>query len=218
MTNHIYIFSGLGADERVFQNMDFKGLNITFIRWIQPFKNETIENYATRLIQQIKTPNPIIIGLSFGGMIALEVAKQIKTKQVILIASAKTKFEIPLTYRIAGKLRLHKLIPMFLLRSSNVISQWFFGTKSPAEKAMLKEILKDTDPVFLRWAMNQIVSWGNIIYPKNTFHIHGDRDRILPVRHVNCDKIIQGSGHFMTVNRAEEVIEQIRNLFAEIKF
>ncbi|MGB4775107.1 MAG: alpha/beta hydrolase, partial [Daejeonella sp.] len=108
--NDIYIFSGLGADERVFQTLDFSGLKVTFIHWLTPHKAETIEVYAKRLTSQITINKPVLIGLSFGGIMAVEVAKQINTEKIILIASAKIRQEIPFYYRFAGKLSLHKLI------------------------------------------------------------------------------------------------------------
>ena len=73
MTKELYIFSGLGADERVFQRIDFSGFSTTFIKWIVPQDKETIENYATRLLDQITTTKPTLIGLSFGGLIAVEI-------------------------------------------------------------------------------------------------------------------------------------------------
>jgi thioesterase domain-containing protein len=90
LTKELYIFSGLGADERVFQRLSFYGFRTTFVKWIVPLKKEKIEDYATRILDQITTVNPTLIGLSFGGLIAVEVAKQIETDKVILIASAKT--------------------------------------------------------------------------------------------------------------------------------
>ncbi len=93
MNIEIYIFSGLGADERAFQRLDFSGYSINFIKWVLPNVKDTIESYATRLLEQIKTKKPILIGLSFGGIMAIEIAKQIETEKVILIASAKTKNE-----------------------------------------------------------------------------------------------------------------------------
>ncbi|WP_221394889.1 hypothetical protein [Dyadobacter sp. NIV53] len=91
MKKEIYIFSGLGADERVFQRLDFSESSAIFIKWIIPLNNETIEHYATRLLDQIHTTQPVLIGLSFGGIMAVEVAKQIDTEKIILIASAKIK-------------------------------------------------------------------------------------------------------------------------------
>ena len=100
----VFIFSGLGADKRVFQYMDFSGFDTTFINWLTPTKNEIIEDYALRLTDQIKTDRPILVGLSFGGIIATEVAKLIDTEKIVLIASAQTRKEIPFYFRLAGEI------------------------------------------------------------------------------------------------------------------
>lgn len=205
MTKEIYILSGLGADERVFQKLDFSGFSITFIKWIIPQEQETIENYAKQLIDQITTTRPILIGLSFGGIMAVEIAKQVETEKVILIASAKTKKEIPFYYRIAGFLRLHKIMPTRLLKSSNFITNWFFGTTSTFEKQLLKQILIDTDPSFLKWAIDKIARWTNQTQTKNIFHIYGTSDRILPFKFVKCNYTIKNGGHLMTLNKVDEL-------------
>lgn len=209
---HLYLFSGLGADERVFDDLDFSEYGSTFIQWIQPFKNESIEDYAKRILVQIKTPNPILIGLSFGGMMAIEVAKLIKTEKVILIASAKTKFEIPLYYRLIGKTNIHRIVPASLLKQANFISNWFFGTENSKDKVLLANILRDTDPIFLKWAMDKIVNWQNVEIPQNVKHIHGTADRILPLKFVSAGVIIKGGGHLMTVNKAIELDFEIKKL------
>lgn len=205
MKKELYIFSGLGADERVFQLLDFSDFKTTFIKWIIPYNKETIEGYTTRLLDQIKTTKPIIIGLSFGGLIAVEIAKQIETEKVILIASAKTKKEIPFYFRFAGKLRLHKLVPIRLLKSSNFITNWFFGASSTFDKQLLKQILIDTNPIFLKWAIDKVARWRNQEQTKNVFHVHGTSDRILPYSFVKCNLGIQNGGHFMTLNKSNEL-------------
>lgn len=210
MTKNIYIFSGLGADERVFKKLNFSGFSITFIRWIIPQNLETIENYAKRLLDQIPTIRPTLIGLSFGGLIAVEVAKQIETEKVILISSAKIKSEIPFYYRWAGQLRIHKLFPTKFLKKYNFLSSYFFGATSSSDKQILKAILDDTDPTFLIWAIDKVVCWENETPIKNTTHIHGTSDRILPFRFVTCDYKIQKGGHFMTLNKAEELSQILR--------
>ena len=212
MSNHIYIFSGLGADERVFQKLDFTGLTITFIYWEMPKEKETIEDYATRLLSQIKTTKPTLIGLSFGGIMAVEVAKQIETEKVILIASVKTKTEIPFYYRLAGQIKIHRLLPTRLLKKSNFITNWFFGVSSTFDKQLLKTILKETDNTFLTWAIDKVVTWKNQTELKSVKHIHGTTDRILPIRFVNCDFKVNNGGHFMTLNKESELTKLIREL------
>ena len=105
----IYIFSGLGADERVFNKINFGNKKVVYIKWILPTKDENLGHYAFRISNQIQTYKPLLIGLSFGGMMAIEVAKHIDTEKIILISSAKTKYEIPFYFRLAGKLSLHKI-------------------------------------------------------------------------------------------------------------
>jgi pimeloyl-ACP methyl ester carboxylesterase len=205
LNRNLYIFSGLGTDHRVFQRINFGEWNLVFIQWITPKKQETIEEYALRVSEQILEENPTIIGLSFGGMMAIEVSKLLNPKQLILIATAKTQQEIPWYYRFAGKIKLHKLLPTRLLTRSNALSNWFFGTTSAFDRDLLKEILRETDPVFLKWAMDQIVKWQNETVIENTIHIHGTADRILPKRFVNAHYSIQNGGHFMTVNKADEI-------------
>jgi pimeloyl-ACP methyl ester carboxylesterase len=215
LTKELYIFSGLGADESVFHRLDFSGFSTTFIKWIVPQKTEIIEHYATRLLDQITTTKPILIGLSFGGLIAVEVAKQIETEKVILIASAKTKKEIPFYYRFAGQLRLHKLLPTRLLKRSNFVTNWFFGTSSTFDKQLLKQILLVTDPTFLKWAIDKIVRWTNQTQTQNIFHIHGTSDRILPLCFVNCNQSINNGGHLMTLNKSEELNTILRQLLLQ---
>lgn len=210
MTKELYIFSGLGADERVFQKIDFSNFSTTFIKWIIPLDKETIEHYATRLLDQITTTKPTLIGLSFGGLMAVEVAKQIETEKVILISSAKTKYEIPFFYRFAGQLGLHKLLPTKLLKSSNFITNWFFGTNSTFDKQLLKQILIDTDPTFLKWAIDKVTRWTNKTQTKNLFHIHGTSDRILPFKFVYSSSTIKNGGHLMTLNKADELNNILR--------
>jgi pimeloyl-ACP methyl ester carboxylesterase len=208
----IYLLSGLGADHRVLQDLDFTGYQTTFVKWIQPLKNEVIEGYATRLTEQIKTEKPIIIGLSFGGMMAVEIGKLIETEKIILIASAKTKLEIPFYYRFAGSLGLYKLLPSNILKQPNFISNWFFGTESKKDKDLLANILRDTDSIFLKWAIDKIANWQNVIIPPNLKHIHGTSDRILPYKFVSSDVTILNGGHFMTTNKVGELSHEIRKL------
>jgi pimeloyl-ACP methyl ester carboxylesterase len=210
LNREIYIFSGLGADERAFQRLDFSGYSINFIKWVLPNVKDTIESYATRLLEQIKTKKPILIGLSFGGIMAIEIAKQIETENVILIASAKTKNEIPFYFRLVGMLELHRLLPIDIITKSNFFTYWFFGAKPGFEEKLLKQILKDSDTTFMSWAIDKIAKWSNVKSIENVFHIHGSKDRILPLRFIKCNSVIINGGHFMTLNKANEISKVIR--------
>lgn len=209
---NLYVFSGLGADKRVFNYLDFSKYNTTFIDWITPFEKETIEAYAKRLTAQITSEKPILVGLSFGGIMAVEVGKIIETEKIILIASAKNKTEIPFYYRFAGLLKLHKLIPTKLMKKSNFFSFWLFGITNEDNKKLLTAILKDTNENFLKWAIDKIVNWENTTILENIKHIHGTADRILPIQFTKSEVQIIDGGHFMTIDKFEELNSVLENL------
>lgn len=217
MPNPIYLISGLGADERIFQHLDFGQFEPKFVKWIVPKYNESLKSYAQRLAQQIETEKPIIVGVSFGGMLAIEIAKHIDCQQVILVSSAKTKHEIPFICRLFGQSNLHKLIPSALLKKANTLTYWLFGMTTKSDKSLLKSILYNTDSTFLKWAINAIVHWDNTEILDNVVHIHGNADHILPI---NCiqkvDFKIEDGGHLMIYNQAERLNEVLKGYFMKI--
>lgn len=202
---NIYVISGLGADERVFFKTNFGNNNVTHIKWLIPYKKETIQDYALRLSAVITTEKPVLIGLSLGGMIAAEIAKHIAVEKIILISSAKTKAELPWLYKTVGKIGFHKLIPAYFFKTANVFTNWAFSNRTKEDKNMLASIMKDTDLVFLKWSINAIANWQNETIHPNTAHIHGTADRILPYRNIKNCITIKAGPHLMVVSKAEEV-------------
>lgn len=213
MDKTIYLISGLGADERIFDNLYIKDYSFKHIRWVEPKKNEPINEYANRLIAQIDTPKPIILGVSFGGIIAIEIGKIIECELLILISTIKTKYEIPPHFRVISKLKLHKIVPTKLLKQANFMTYYFFGMCKSNEKKLLKAILNDTNDQFLNWAINAILYWNNTIGIASSIHIHGTKDKILPSNFISkIDYKIPKGGHLMIYNMAD----RINNILANV--
>lgn len=210
----IYLVSGLGADERVFEYLDLQPYKKICLQWICPKEDETIEQYAARLCEQIKTENPILIGVSFGGMIAVEIGKMIKTEKIILISSAKTKEDIPLHYRVMGAINFNKLMPKGGMQKMHGIIAWLFGAGSDEERQLLKEIITSTDEGFVQWAIEHIINWENETLLPNAVLIHGTSDRLLSSS--TPDYSIKDGGHFMIVNRCEEVSAIIHGILDSV--
>lgn len=212
----IYCVSGLGADERVFQKLKFEGYNPVHINWLEPEKKETIADYAQRLTAQINSEKPIIIGLSFGGIIAIEIAKQIETEKIILISSIKNQQEIPFYFQILRWFPIHRSIPAkIILCLGQLLAAWFFSLNTIAERKLFRAIVQDTDAKFMKWAIDRLVLWKNEIIPQNLYHIHGESDRIFPYRFVREDFNVGQGGHLMILNQAEHIsllIQKIINL------
>ncbi|MCC7466568.1 MAG: alpha/beta hydrolase [Saprospiraceae bacterium] len=206
MHKEIYLLSGLGADERIFQNLDFKGYIPRHILWIPPHPKESLKDYTGRLRMQISAERPLILGVSFGGMIATEIARQITCEGIILVSTAMMKSEIPLLYRWAGKLKLHHGIPAKLLKQANAFTYWLFGMKSTLEKQLLKAILADTDTYFLSWALDAILRWDNKAPVSCKLRIHGGRDKILPVQNIKEPVVeVPNGGHLMIYSCADSL-------------
>ncbi len=196
---------GLGANPRVFECIDLPEFEEVFINWHTPSKTESLRDYAKKIAAQIDDPEPILIGLSFGGMMCMEVAKFIKPALVILLSSVKGHLELPWYYRLAGWLNLQKIAPKKWIKRDNPLLPWFMGLGTAKEKKMFEDMRIATDPVLLKWSIDQIIHWQNTEVPENTIQIHGSLDRMLPLRYTKPDHILPDAGHFMSVSHAEEL-------------
>jgi pimeloyl-ACP methyl ester carboxylesterase len=207
-----YFISGLGADKKAFQKLKLASeILVRHIEWIEPKKNESLADYCNRLSTCIDASEEfIIIGLSFGGMVAIEIAKVLKPKQVIIISSVSTQQELPFMYKLVGYSGVHLLAPSFLFKKPNVFVYWFFGAKSEGEKRLFKHFLYTSSPFFLKWAIDKILRWKNKERLPNLFHIHGTEDRVFPVNLTNADVKVEGGRHFMVYSKAD-VISRILN-------
>ena len=219
MAVSIYFISGLGADRRAFRKFVFaKNINVIHLDWIAPQTNESLESYASRLAATIDTSTPFyLVGLSFGGMLAIEITKRLNPVHTFLISSTPTFKELPWYYRMAGSLSLQKLLPTGLLKKSNSIGLKLLGAKSEEERRLLKQLVIDSDPYFMKWALTCILTWRNTERPLNMTRIHGTADNILPIRFiVKPDHIIKGGGHFIVYANAKEIIEIINLKIASL--
>lgn len=208
----IYLLSGLGADKRVFNYLDLKAFHTKHIEWNEPRRKESVETYALQLTSQIASEKPILVGVSFGGIMAIEIAKHMETEKIIIISSAKDKTQIPDANRLISKSNLMNVLPSNFLKQPNDVMYWLFGIETKEEKDLLRGILKDTDIDFLKWGMKKVGEWKNTRQFENLIQIHGTTDKIFP--HRQGDYKIQNGGHFMIVNRAKEISQIISKILS----
>jgi pimeloyl-ACP methyl ester carboxylesterase len=197
----VYLLGGLGADERVFHSLDLSGFQTFFLDWIGPVASDTLESYSQRLSEQIKHPTPLLVGVSFGGMIAVEISKKVKVEKVILISSS---ISLPWHLKLAGVLKLQYLMPPSIFKRADFLIYWLFGVTQVEERQLLTTIINETDEQFLKWAINGILKWKPQVTSHDVVQIHGSNDRILPAPS-QVDYLIDGGGHFMIVSKAREI-------------
>jgi len=208
----VYFISGLGADKRIFSLLDLSFCEPVFIDWIRPGKNESLESYALRLRKQIPEASPGIIGISFGGMLATEMAKADPGVKAIILSSNKTKKEFPGYFRIGLYLPFYKWSPAALSKKITLKTSAILGGTTKEEKKLLHQIIRESDMEFVRWAIQAILHWKNMTIPSNLIHVHGTADKLLPCRYVKADYIVEGGTHVMTLDKHREISQLLEKL------
>ncbi|HRG25191.1 MAG TPA: alpha/beta hydrolase [Chitinophagaceae bacterium] len=208
----VYFISGLGADKRIFSFLDLSFCEPVFIDWITPLKNESLESYALRLRKQIPDESPWIVGISFGGMLTVEIAKADPSVQAIILSSNKTKKEFPAYFRAGLYLPLYKWSPARLSKKFTLRTSSMLGGTNEAERKLLHQIIRESDIHFVRWAISAILHWKNMTIPGNIIHVHGTADKLLPSRYVKADYLIEGGTHVMTLDKHPEISRLLQQL------
>lgn len=214
---HVYFISGLGADKRVFDKLSLDtSISARHIEWITPLKKETIAHYASRLAAQIDTTKPFqLVGLSFGGIIASELTEIFHPEKTIIISSTATGVPVSSFYQKLLKFLLASPLAVPVLKHPNFLAYRYFGADTPEMKSLLKAILKDTNGKFLKWALAEMSHWNKPVKPSGIFHIHGSADKLIPVKLVAPDIIIENGGHLMIYAQADEISEILNHQILE---
>lgn len=200
-----YFISGLGADKKAFQKISLpQAYEPVYLDWIPPQKEESLIDYARRFSSLINDESFILIGLSFGGMLATEIARLRKPIKTIIISSIASSDELPWYFKRAGSIGLHKYVPIKLLGAATVLKN-MMGAASKEDKAIIYRYAKFADPDLIRWSLNAIINWQQPERLPGVIHLHGSNDFMLPMKFTHPDYIIKDGGHLMVFNKADEV-------------
>ncbi len=201
----IYCIPGLGADERIFTRLQLRNYRLLPVNWLKPGKKETLRDYAARMAELITDPEPLLLGVSFGGIVSIEIARLRPVRKLVLISSVKSRQELPLWMRAAGRLRLHQVFPMRHNRLTEKIANRRLGVTTEEERLFANAYRDMADQGYVSWSVDKILGWQNDWIPPRVMHIHGDEDRIFPVKNIRDHKIIPGGTHLMIMSKAEEI-------------
>ena len=202
----IYLFPGLGASEKLFRAYDFSPYEGKVISFLVPQKNETLEHYCKRMAAAIdESKERIYIGVSFGGIVAQEIARFLPPNKIIIVSSIKHRGEKPRYFSWLRRIPVHRILPAGLIKDFGVIVSGLVAKKSPSEKKLFRELVRDADTRIIKWGIDQVIRWDQNISPNGLVHIHGDRDIVFPIRRIKPDFIIHGGKHFMIMREVKEI-------------
>jgi len=194
---------GMAANPSIFENikLDENRYVIHWMNWIMPKKMESLQQYALRMLEQIKHDNPVLIGVSFGGVLVQEISKLIEYHRLIIVSSVKKSSEIPPHMKFARETGVYKYLPFGLLNYINEIEKLPVGNLIRKRLKLYKQYLSVNDKIYLDWSVKQMVCWDQEEPIKDIIHIHGDKDKVFPSKHIDNFIKIEGGTHIMIINR-----------------
>ena len=204
---NIFLIPGLGVDARVFYKLKNEWFEFTVLEWIVPFHSEPLEQYARRMgIPLIGKENILLIGLSFGGMVATEMAKIYPCK-LILLSSVKHQEELPYYIHITKRLKFYSLLSGNFYKFLGKLSWRIFGDLTKEDAALFKEMINDSHLYYFKWAVVKVIEYSNKIYPENVVHLQGTQDHIFPYHKIKIATPVGGADHMMILTHPDKVIQ-----------
>ena len=204
----VYFVPGLAASIDIFEFIELPEdtFEIHYLDWLVPeSQSETLSDYAKRMCARIKHKNPVLVGVSFGGIIVQEMSKIIETKKTILISSVKTKNELPKRLRIAKATKAYKLFPTKAILSLENFAKYAFGDFAKKRVELYRKYLSMRDETYLPWAVYNVLHWQQDTLLPNVVHIHGNADGVFPIKHIKNCIVIEGGTHVMILNKAKQI-------------
>ena len=213
----VYFVPGLAAGKEIFRNIllpeaEYK----TYVlEWLIPEKNEALSTYSARMASLVKEPNAVLVGVSFGGVVAQEMSVFLDLRKLIIISSIKSRNELPHRLKIAAKTLAYKLVPTSLVLSASDLTKFAIGPKTEKRLKLYQEYLHVRDKTYLDWAIEQMVTWKRNKEINGVIHLHGDSDPIFPIKNINNCLQIKGGTHIMLLNKGSLITKRLIEIIEE---
>lgn len=213
----VYFMPGLAASAAIFERIVLPEaiFEVVLLEWEIPLDNETLSDYAKRITNKITHPKPVLIGVSFGGILVQEMAKHIDARKIIIISSAKSNLEFPLRMKVAKATKAYKLIPMKLLMNVESLAKFSFGDKINQRLKLYEKFLSLRDLRYLNWAIEQIILWDRTIVDEKVIHIHGNADDVFPIKYITNCIVVKGGTHVMILSKFKWFKENLPKIILE---
>ncbi len=214
---HVYLMPGMAASPKIFEYIKLpeNKFKMHYLEWIMPLDGELLTDYALRVSKFIKHENIVLLGVSFGGVLVQEISKHIKVSKLIIVSSVKSVQEIPKHMLLAKTTKAYKLVPTQLASNIDVFAKYAFGEVVSKRLELYQKYLSVNDSKYLSWAIENMVCWSQEKSNPNLVHIHGDNDKVFPIKNIsNCITVKNGT-HIMIINKYKWFNENLPRIILE---
>ncbi len=200
---HVYFMPGLAASSAIFERIELSDelFEMHLLEWEIPLPKESLGDYAKRIADKITHKMPVLVGVSFGGILVQEIAAHIQTKKVIIISSVKSNTEFPRRLKLAKTTKAYKLIPMNLILNLENLAKFSFGEKINQKLKLYEKFLSVKDIGYLEWAVEKVILWDRTAIDESVIHIHGDLDDVFPIKNIKQCTIVKGATHILILSK-----------------
>jgi pimeloyl-ACP methyl ester carboxylesterase len=208
---------GLAASPLIFERIKLPEdqFETILLEWMLPLDGESLREYAVRIAKSITHENPVLVGVSFGGIVVQEIARVIPVRKTIIISSAKCNAEYPRRFKLAKKTGAYKLLPLKLLLKVENLAKYSFGEKINERLKLYEKYLSIRDVKYLAWAIEQVMLWDRCEPDPNVIHIHGEADEVFPAKYINGYIPVKDGTHIMIVNRFRWINENLPKIILD---
>lgn len=210
----LYIISGLGADRKVFEKIEFPShLEVIFIDWLIPKRDEDFQDYVSRMAEKINVEEPFyLLGYSLGGMVVQEIHKKIPAEKVVIMASIKSEKGKSKLMKFGQWAKIYKFLPISVFNEKSyefyALMRYFFDPKNPK----ILKYFQVREPYYLKWCIEKALQWEGEDLP-NVVQILGDKDIVFPINNSNPDYILKEATHLFPITKAKEVSDILQKEF-----
>ena len=202
---------GLAAGPSIFERIELVAaqFEVVLLEWEIPLEWETLSDYAKRMAAKVTLPNPVLVGVSFGGILVQEMAAFLSVRKIVIISSVKSNREFPRRMRLAKKTRLYNLFPTALVLNIDALAKLSLGDKVNKRLRLYEKFLSVRDKRYLDWAIRQVILWERHTPDKSVIHIHGDEDEVFPIKYTDNCIVVKGGTHIMILNKFKWLNENL---------
>lgn len=200
---------GMKPDRRLFRELLPRLPNCQVVDWVEPLPRESLVEYSRRLAdgrQQNRAEGLVLVGVSFGGIVAQEVAAHLRADGCVVVSSIRCPSQLPAWQR--------SFRPLVRWGGAGALDALgFIAGRWPASlrNGATVQLAKFAGPSnrWRRWATAALLQWSPTPHEIPTLQIHGDQDSTFPMQSVQPDMVIRGGGHLLPLTHAQEIASAI---------